>query len=495
MKLPFLSQLFQPKEQKLIAIDSLLLKKIKSLVDETDLLIYADKEIFHHKNRQHIPLLIYDEKRGIYLFEIKAWNFNDFKEATISKGEALESSQNSVAFDKKREIIKQKFNELLHNDGVSVFNFLLMENLTAIEYEHLDDSLKEYLPEDKIIFSDASKSEILKKLQSVTPQESSLPSKETILGTLFVQYSIINPDGKLFLCNKKQIELIDTPIKGTHNLVAPAKSGKSYTLLLKSIKELFTGQRKKIIYIKPTLLAKDLQHKYFLEQLEHAIIDMDLMSLEIVTPIEFVNKHLIKLKMPLLENQLHIDQKLIKKPVDLAEFIICDDANLLPQEFIDYLKEFQSKKDLLLVNDPNSEPSFTFSTQYISQEVERSFYKTNPHAKALHLISSLLKRAKAEDILVISNKRSQEKLKEDLTGYIEEDSVIIDASKHLLDQNFQAVLLATYGDIIDISAKHVIMMDLCFTDVQKVKYAYAIAQKSLFVLYEEMCQEVEMLST
>jgi len=492
MKLSFLPSFFKTKEERLVVPDSLLLKKIKSLSQNSNLVIFSHKEIYHHKESYPIALIIYDDLRGIYIFEIKKWSYDDLKNATASKAESVENSKNTLAFDKTHTIIKKKFNELLHNDGVEIFNYLLMENLSSDEYEHLNDSLQEILPKDKIIFSDSDSSEIFKKLQSAAPENHSLPSVDIILGTLFVQYAIVK-DGEIELCNKEQREFIDTKISGMTNLVSAPKSGKSYTLLLKSIKELFKEERKKIILIKPTMLSKEILHKRFLELIEHAIIDVDLMAFEILTPVELVNRHLMKLKMPSLNGTLYIDEKLMQKSFDAADLLICDDADILPSHFLSYLKHIQQKSDLILVNDSNEKSTVTFTQSYLPTEREVHFYQSIPHAKALHLIASLLKNANGSDIVVVCSQESREKLQEDLDSFIEDKTLLLDASKHLTEQNLNSILLATYDDIIELEAKHVILMDLCFDEKEKLSYACNIATQTLHILYEQESQEIENL--
>jgi hypothetical protein len=493
MKLSFLPSFFKTKEETLIVPDSLLLKKIKSLSQNSNLVVFSDQEIFHHKNAYPIALMIYDDLRGLYIFEIKEWSYDDLKNATASKAEGVENSKNTLAFDKTHAIIKQKFNELLHNDGVDIFNYLLMENLSSDEYEHLNDSLQEILPKEKIIFSDSDIFDIFKKLQNAAPEDHSLPSADTVLGTLFIQYTIAQENGELHLCNHEQIDFIDAEIKGITTLYGPVKSGKSYALLLKSIKELFKKERQKIILIKPTTLSKDILHQRFLELIEHAIIDIDLMAFEILTPLELLNRHLTKLKMPLLDEALMIDEKLMQKSFDAADLILCDDADLMSERFLAYLKHIQKKSDLLLVNDPDMQATFSFHESYLPQNRAIHFHPTNPLAKALHLVSSLLQTSQANEIIIVSNSATREKLQDDLAFFIEDKTITIDASKHLLEQKLDSLLLTTYDDIVDLHAKNIILMDLCDKDREKINYAWSMADENLHILYEEECETVEQL--
>ncbi len=492
MKLSLLPSFFKTKKKALIVPDSLLLKKIKSLSQNSNLTVLSHKEIFHHKESYPIALMLYDDLRGIYIFETKEWSYGDLKNATASKAKDAESSKNTLAFDKMHTNIKKKFNELLHNDGVEIFNYLLMENLSSDEYEHLNDSLQEMLPEEKIIFNDSDTSEIFKKLQSVAPGDHTLPSKDLILGTLFVQYAIVKAD-RVSFCNEEQREFIDKKISKLENLTAVPKSGKSYMLLLKSIKELFKKERKKIILIKPTILSKGVLHKHLLELIEHAVIDIDLMAFEILTPVELVNRHLAKLKMPLCEDRLHIDKKLMQKHFNVADLIICDNADIIPSDFLSYLKHIQKRGDLLLVNDSSQEATSIFSQSYMPLEREVCFYQTHPYAKALHLISSLLKSADPSDIVVVCSQESREKLQEDLDSFIEDETLLLDASKYLTEQKLDSILLATYGDIVELETKHAILMDLCFDNRQQIFYACNISSQTLHILYREESHEIESL--
>jgi len=397
-----------------------------------------------------------------------------------------------LAFHKTHQVIKQKFNELLHNDGVKIFNYLIMENLTSQEYEKLNDSLKTLLPHEKILFSDSSETDIVNKLHNAQETNTNLPSINIVFGTLFIQYAIIEIDKEPVLCTQEQINFIDQTISGVANLVAPPQSGKSYTLLLKSIQELFQQKRQKIIIIKPTMLSKEILYKHFLELIEHAIIEFDLMAFEILTPLEFINKHLQKLKMPLI-NELFIEEKLLKKDFFYADLIMCDDSNLMPADFIFYLKTTQKRSDLLLINDKNTEAVFQFTQSYFHTPTQVHFHKTNPYAKALHLVSLLLNDFHAKDIVIIANDETRQKIQEDLSQYIKDKTILFDASKHLLEQEVDVLLLLTYKDIVDIKAKQVILIDICSQEIDILHYAFGMTKEKIHILYEKECEHSKLL--
>ena len=215
------SSLFKKKQKTLTLPDSLLIKKLKEVAKNNDLSIYENITIYHHKKSFFIPLLILDSTRGIYLFEHKEWSYDDLKNATVSKATNQNSSNKSLAFEKTHEFIKQKFNELTHDDGVDIYNYLLMENLNSDEYEHLDDSFKELLPHQKIMFSDSLEEEILQKLNETPISINPMPNEANIMGNLLVQYLILSKDKEIYLATHEQRKFIESKtVRENSNLIA-----------------------------------------------------------------------------------------------------------------------------------------------------------------------------------------------------------------------------------------------------------------------------------
>jgi len=368
-----------------------------------------------------------------------------------------------------------------------------MENLSADEYENLDVSFKELLPNEKIIFNDSSDKQILNRLQSL-PEVNITLSSQTIIGSLLVQYAILKEGTKLNLCNEEQVNFIDSDIFSHSTLVAQAGSGATSIVLLKAVFEKLKDISIKIIILKPTLLACQILKKQLLEIVEHAIVEIDLTSIEILTPTELLNRHLKKLsKDPLYGNDIRIDEVLMKKKINLTDMILCDDADLLSAEFITYLKHIQKNSSLLLVGDYTNEKIVTLQNSFRLKNQESAFFKTNPHAKAMQIISKLLETTKAKDIMVVSNSLSKEKLNEDLKSFIRDKAVLLDSSKNLIDQDIDNLLLATYDDIVGINAKHIILLDACLAQREYLNYAFTLCDEKVYVLYEEECQEIESL--
>ncbi len=486
MNLSFFKSIFKQKSLLNDLSCSKVFENLKQVAQENDLFVYRDITIYHHTKSFFIPLLILDQTRGIYIFEYKTWSFKDLNNATARVSQDENISDKSLAFDKTHKIIRQKFNELTHSNGVDIFNFAIMENLTIQDYEKLDISLQELLPQSKIIFNDSTDTEILSKLKNVKKPDNSLPDVAHIMGNLLIQYLILSDNKTMYMASKEQMRFIDAEVKGHQTLFGENGSGKTNSILLKTILYKLKRPDKKIIIISPTTLACDILKKKLLNIVEHAIVELDITSIEIITPIELLNRHLSKYNKPLLDNTIYINDMLMKKKFHTADFIICDDSDLLGEDFVLYLKHIQNKSNLLIsTNKKTLDADFIFEKSFYGKDLNIEFIKTNPHAKALQIIAKLLQDNKAEDILVVSDELSKKQLSDDLEFFIKDKATLLDSSKNLIDQELDNLLLTTYNQISSINAKFVILLGINETSEMELKYAVNSAKKSAFILYEE----------
>ena len=490
MNITSFTSFFKKKPEQLIALDTILIKKLKTLSKHSNLLVFNDVKIYHHATVYAVGLIVLDSRRGLYIFESKEWTYDELKNANIQKAQNQEHSKDTLAYEITQSIIKQKFNELTHTDGVPIFNYLLMENLNADEYEHLNDSFKELLPKEKVIFSDSNEADILKKLHSATQEQENCPSVDEIMGILLTQYTILDRQGKMHLCSDEQRLFMDKPLESITHLTGHHRSGKSNLLLLKAIIELLDKKSDRVLILKPTVLACDIFKKKLLNIIEHAIVEVDLSNIEILTPIELLNKHLNKLGKESISH-LSVPAKLLKKKFSIADVIMCDDSDELPHDFIEYLSHIQNKATLVLVSTDDSTRA-NLTQCFRPEDRKINFYKTNPHAKALHIISNLLAQDN-KNIVVVSNSLTREKLKDDLASFVNKEPIFIDSSQALLNQQFNNLLFCSYTDIHELNAEHIILMDLCFTSEKQIEYAFNLAHTSVDVLFEEECQEIKNL--
>ena len=494
MILSSLFSFFKKTKKTLRLPDSIIVKRLRQVCKKNSLSIYENITIYDHKQNQFVPLFILDPQRGIFLFEYKEWSFNDLKDATLSKATNQESNDKTLAFQKVHNFIKQKFKELKYDDDIEIYNYLLMENLNIDEYEHLDNSFKELLPKDKIIFSDSNEDEILKKLQNTQKMISKISDEVFILGNLLIQYLIFSNSNKMYLATKEQIEFIETDIFDTKKLSAQSYSGKTSSILLKAILHKLKDPDYKVLIIEPTTLACDILKQKILKIIKYAIIGIDITSIEVLTPFELLNKHLKHLRREQLSDSLYIDKELMRKKFNIADLIICDDVELINESFILYLKHIQKKSSLLLVsNQMQDDCDYIFHENFRQKELKVVIKKTNQHAKALQIISTLLNEHTPDEILIICTQDSRKKLQDDLKHFIDKECEMLDAEKNLVNQNFDNLLLCLYSQISLMSSKFAILMDVEEAPLNEVEYALNLATDTAFILYENGAANIRIL--
>ena len=445
--------------------DSILTKRLKEIVEKNSLLLYENVTIYHQDTSFFIPLLILDKKHGIYLFEYKDWSYDDLKNATIEKATNQDSQNNSLAFEKTHTFLRNKLKEVTNKDDTPIINYLLMENLNAYEYKHLNDSFKELLPEPNILFSNSQEYELVKKLHIDEIEKKDLPNIADIMRNLLVQYHILGNDGLFYLTTDEQLKFINADITEHQKLVGKWGSGKTNTMILKIILELLKNPNKKIVVIKPTILSCHIIKKKILDTLENSLVKVDLNSLKIIITKEF-------------------------NPVDL---VFCDDSYQIDDKYIEYVKKQQKKHGLVLINPKNkSDATYNFSKNFTSHK-EVNFKQGNAHSLALLEISKLLETNKAEDIVVISNNLSRKNLNDDLKHFIKEDVLILNENINFLYQIDNKILLCEYSHINELKAKHVILMDICSTSIDKLKSAFNLCLESVHIMYEDDCDRIAMI--
>ena len=497
MNLSFFKNLFKTPKKTLDLPDSLLLKKLKSLEEKTKIYLYDNITIYHHSKSFFIPLIILDEYRGIFLFEHKDWSYDELKDATLSQSSKLDSSSQTIAYENAQNFIKRKFNELTHHDGVAIHNFVLMENLDSDDYDKLDSSFKDLLPKDRVIFTNNSSDEMLEKLEKLEKSVDKLANVRDVISNLLIQYGLLDANDNVVLATKEQRKFIDAKITSFTTLYAPFASGKTSTILLKAILEKLRDDKIKIIIVEPTLLACDKLKQKLINTVERAIISIDITDIEIITPIELLNRHLKKLKKPELYDKLYVDKSLMSKHIDLADLIICDDVDLIDNSFISYLEHIQKKSSLLLVKCFNENSlninSFKFSENFRENGREVLFKQANKYAKTMQIITSLLKDNQAKDILVVSGEKTKKDLSEDLEHFINDKAILFNSSTNLLYQEFGGMLLATYKQISGLEAKYVILLDADIALFSEIEYALNLSTEKTYIVFDDEIENIVRL--
>lgn len=468
MKYSLLPSLFQKKSIRLQTHDSILIKKLKKLSQENNFLLFKNTNIYHNSDVYPTKLILI-HPTGVYIFETKEWTYKELKDATVEKASQQDSSVKTLSFDKTHDMVQKKLDSI-KDRKIEMFNYLIMEYLSTDEYSHLNTSLQDSLPSQKIIFSDSDDNEILKKLADTINKKVSNNDVYRIASNIFIQYAFLKEDLSNTLCTPEQIAFLDQELLKVTHLQGLPRSGKSTLLLLKSIFQVIENKAKNILIIKPTILGADILKKRLLSILECSMVTIDLVSINIMSQSQF--------------------ETMDTKKSNSYDIIMCDDTHLLEKKFITTLKDKSKKSKLILVNDENIEQQTPLKT-FKKRNTKTSFIKANPYKTALSLLKKLLK-TNEEKILIVCNEKSREKLLSEVQ-IIQMDVSILQAHTNLMNQNLTNILLSDAKDINSLSPHHIIIMDLYSASENEIEYALNLADKSVSILYEKNSQEIKDL--
>lgn len=469
---------FFNKPKTLSTLKSLLIKKLHSISSKNNFLIYKNKTIFHKDKSFVVPLLIIDENRGIYIFEKKDWSFDELKNAKPQKFN--KQLIHRLTFEKIQNLITAKLEKQFKDKNIPIFKFLLMENLNIGQYDYLDKLFHDLLFKNIIMFNDMTEKEILEKLETLSSILNHKIEINSIATTIFSHYSMRDKSGEIYLCSDEQIEFIDEKIIGHSTLNAPIGSGRTTLLLLKSIVEVLKDRESKVVIIKPTKVACErLEQNLFniLERNDYTIVPH---SIEILTPIEVVNRHRLKLHKKELSKKLEIDNLLMSKKFHLANQIFCDDVDFIEKEFIYYLIHIQKNSPLLFVTNNIYETVYSFKKSFRLDNQKMNFSICEPHKKMIEIVKTLLNSCDAKDILIVTN-----------------NVISVEIIKHQIgssiNHNTGSIEISTYNNIYGLNGKFIILMNSCIAPYRALAYSFYLAEKEVFILYEKECEQINSL--
>ncbi|MDF1874373.1 hypothetical protein JHD48_01340 [Sulfurimonas sp. SAG-AH-194-I05] len=464
------TSLFKKQSKKTLLLpESLLLKKLYAVVQVIPHFhLFENIILYHHAKKIFLPLIILDEKRGIFLFEHKDWSYDDLKNSKIEKAKNVDSNNSNLAFDQAHHFIERKCNEIKHKSILPISNFLLMENINQDQYNHLETSIQALLPSKKIMFNDTDEQKILSKLENLSFSENKLPNINEILTTLFVQYAILDNKGTVHFASKEQRNFIDKALDDYTILESLPNTGKTSTILLKAIIENLKNPNYNIIIIKPTKYSCDILKKRLIDTIEYALIEIDISKINIITPRIFVKKY-----------------------SKFEGLIICDDYLSYTEEFISQLEERREKNKIIIVKNSQNMQNNDLVKTYKSRSV--LYEESNPHAKAIQIVSSLLKTVHVTDIAILAENPSKLKLKDDLEDFIGEDISFHDGEKCFIDQDINSLLLSSYKEMYALEKKYIILVDIDLVNVNELHYAYNLSQECVYVLYQNESDNLNLL--
>jgi hypothetical protein len=477
-----------------------LYENLKEFAYEQKLDLYENMTLYHRQKHIDVALFLFNIHYGIYLFERVNWRFETIKNASVMAA-TPDKKERDLALDARHTFMRRKFNEILHTDGCPVSNFALMEYLNESEFDQLDESFHKLMPKSRIIFADTPIQDIQSKLSNALPKTDKPLERTVLLGALFFHIGILpdNLNSDYHLLTKTQTEFINNDLPLFSTMSGPYGSGKSTLLLQKAIYELLRQPTQNIMIIMPTLAACDLLKKRMLEIVEYFIIDIELTSIVIITPQQVITQHYQKLYKKEAFTFAKLTPKMFSHRHKMADIILVDDAYLIDEEFVSYLKYQQKQAHLCLVND---DPEATYRLEnsfrsphsfltYCSSDAPPSskhlhVRSGNPYMHIMLILGNELKTVDHSQILIVVPHFSfAQKLIEEINGFYDTVAAVYQSDDGLLGQQLDHILIALAGSLSHLQRQYVIVVKNHQVSPLHFCHALGRASQSLYIIEDE----------
>ena len=487
MKISLLSKLFNKKTPPLRPIDSTLVSQLKKFAKEHDYPLFENTPLFYRSQKLYVPLLLFIPRTGIVLFEYKEWCYEELRNATAARTSHAQRSEETLSFENIGDFIKEKFIDLSTFDTIDIFNFVLMEQLREEEFNMLDESFHQLLPKERILFQDSNAETIERKFQALQTTQKNYTIHNT-LPFIFTQYMILDEE-RVHFANEQQRTFIDEELRDIKNLVGDRQSGKSTMLLQKALLDKLENPHKKIAIVAPSRLHAELLKQTLLQLVERSHVVLDMNDISIYTLNDILNEHRKRLKKAPKEEMI-LESFHLKKGLDIADTLLFDDAFLIQEEFIEYLKHIQNGKALLLINSRSDETTASLDQNYCG---EITFLEGAEFPTLLRKIPTLLKKTPKAKILICTANEDFDAIKEDIEGYTSKEISRVDTLLPLHQQFSTPLKLCNYDMNVPLHATYTFLIKSCQSDFSALTYLAKSSRTESFIIYEEECDNIHRL--
>jgi len=383
--------------------------------------------------------------------------------------------------------------------------------LSSQDFEQLDSSFQYLIPRSRALFCNETPGTLSDKITASLATHTLTLDTTALLATLFTQYTL-PPDHfntHISIADSDQQRYIDDDFLPRGSLVGPYGSGKSSIMLLKVLTYRIRYPQQQIMIIAPSLSACDLLKQKMLGIIEHALIDVDLSTIDVITPEALLTRHARKLyrKPPL---PVGITDKMLQKPFHVADIIVCDDADLLCREFLTYLQHLQQKQCLHLLCTHQSTAigvCHTLTKSYrIHAELEalcrrqdlsaQHSYETsvniklcvgNIYMQTILAFKEMLKANKhtQSSLIITPNRAFSQALHEQMHAYIEEEILLFNTQESMIDTLFKHHIIVEHNHMASLYAEHVMIAGIHPENRQIFCHALSRGYKSIDIILHD----------
>jgi hypothetical protein len=279
-------------------------------------------------------------------------------------------------------------------------------------------------------------------------------------------------------------------------------------MLLKVLTQKIRNPKERILIIEPTVSACELMRQRLLNSIEHAIVDVDLSTIKVMTPKQLIQNHARSLYKKPLE-PVEITSKMMQKKFNIADLIICDDMELLSSEFIAYLLHIQTDKLLHFITAKphmaQAEQILLSQSYRISDELiqlcleqnispeelqktpEITLYHGNLYMQSIVTFKKLLRDAKPHEkcLIITPNRAFSLALYDEMHEFVEEGISLFDANESLANQAVEQHRIVEYDEIASLEAEHIIITGIEPDHLNHFCYALGRATKKIHLIFSD----------
>lgn len=408
-----------------------------------------DFKLFLYDTTTPIDLLLFMPHRGLYYGEKISWRFDELKEASVQRASASAKKNPTTRFNAVETALRQKLAAVLSFDSTPCERFIWLENLKKDEFEQLDPSFHELLPEARLIFADDTPLSARSKLENLAPFQPEPFSQTKIFGSLSAHTLLLPAQGSPFgiFLSEEQMLFLKTEFANTlTTLYGSSGGGKSTLILRKALMLVLQNPGSKVLIVTPTLLAGELLRNKLVSLLDYGALKIPFDSILFSTP------------------QASIPLEKIKFYDDVIA-VFCDDAYRMEESYIAMLKERRGDRWLLLSTalEPDTlENTFFLLNRYRGLKETFSLEAASKNGALYVLIGELRKCLPETDkhdiMIIVPESELLQPYKNALDEYFGLNCRILDSQFSLQYRNLDNVLLTTPDQCSGLRIPHLFLI-------------------------------------
>lgn len=422
---------------------------IRNITEGAEGRFFSDFKLFHRDSLTTIDLLLFFPHRGLYTGEKISWRAEDLKNASVERASRRSKKEAATRLETTQAKIHQKLQDVLSFDSTVCERFFWMENLSEEEFDSLDSSFHELLPKSRLIFCDESEESLRNKLDSMAEYQDEPYSTVKTIGSLNAHTLLLPTPSAPFgtLLSDEQYRFLEKePINGITPLLGEYGSGKSTALIRKAIVYLLNNPAHKVLIITPALLDGELLRNEIVSLMEYSVINLDLSRIAFYSPQNSPS--------PLQDLKIFHE----------ASAVLCDDAHLMDEAFIQQLLELRGNRWFLFASprprDSSHEPVVFLNAYRI--RFEPLVLKSDRQEWKSILLVELHKRletASAHDIMIIiPEDEPVQPFKERLDEYLGINCRILTPGFSLQYENLDDLILMRAGTLNALCVAHLFLI-------------------------------------